>query len=163
VPDLPIGYIGLSLGPQDPRGPPTNCGIESLAGIWSLRSNFIKNVCLNYYSRNLVLLNFRGDNASLSTSFHESQYDGWSSRMPTIASIYSKHAGCVLRLLNRTDCCVRLHQKNLWLFMFEMHLISGITDGWQRCESPPPPCQAKCKNRALTYLVFWYLLFFWFQ
>jgi len=24
-PDLPIGYIGLSLGPQDPRGPPTNC------------------------------------------------------------------------------------------------------------------------------------------
>jgi len=26
VPDLPIGYIGLSLGPQDPRGPPTNCG-----------------------------------------------------------------------------------------------------------------------------------------
>jgi len=25
VPDLPIGYIGLSLGPQDPRGPPTNC------------------------------------------------------------------------------------------------------------------------------------------
>jgi len=26
VPDLPIGNIGLSLGPQDPRGPPTNCG-----------------------------------------------------------------------------------------------------------------------------------------
>jgi len=25
-PDLPIGYIGLSLGPQDPRGPPANCG-----------------------------------------------------------------------------------------------------------------------------------------
>jgi len=24
VPDLPIGCIGLSLGPQDPRGPPTN-------------------------------------------------------------------------------------------------------------------------------------------
>jgi len=24
VPDLPIGYVGLSLGPQDPRGPPTN-------------------------------------------------------------------------------------------------------------------------------------------
>ena len=23
-PDLPIGYIGLSQGPQDPRGPPTN-------------------------------------------------------------------------------------------------------------------------------------------
>ena len=25
-PDLPIGYIGLSLGPQDPRVPPANCG-----------------------------------------------------------------------------------------------------------------------------------------
>jgi len=25
-PDLPIGYIGLSLGPQDSRGPPANCG-----------------------------------------------------------------------------------------------------------------------------------------
>jgi len=24
-PDLPIGYAGLSLGPQDPRGPPKNC------------------------------------------------------------------------------------------------------------------------------------------
>jgi len=26
VPDLPIGYIGLNLGPQDPRGSPKNCG-----------------------------------------------------------------------------------------------------------------------------------------
>jgi len=65
---------------------------------------------------------------SIPTSFHESQYDGWSSRMPTIGSIYSKHAGCVMRLLNRTDCYVWFYQKNLWLFMFEMHLISGITD-----------------------------------
>ena len=54
--------------------------------------------------------------------------------MPTIVSIYSQHAGCVLRLLNRTDCDVWLCQKNLWLFMFEMRLISGITD-----EPPPPP------------------------
>jgi len=23
--DLPIGCVGLSLGPQDPRGPPANC------------------------------------------------------------------------------------------------------------------------------------------
>jgi len=27
------------------------------------RLNFVKNLCLNYYSRNLVLINFRGDNA----------------------------------------------------------------------------------------------------
>jgi len=25
-PDLPTGYVGLSLGPQDPKGPPANCG-----------------------------------------------------------------------------------------------------------------------------------------
>jgi len=31
--------------------------------IWSFRLNFVKNLCLNYYSRNLVLFNFRGDNA----------------------------------------------------------------------------------------------------
>jgi len=34
VPDLPIGYIGLSLGPQDPRGlQQTVVRIESMAGI----------------------------------------------------------------------------------------------------------------------------------
>jgi len=67
--------------------------------------------------------------------------------MRTIVSTYSKHAGCVLRLLNRTDFYVWLYQKNLWMFMFEMHLISGIADGWQGCE---PPRQAKCKNRDPT-------------
>jgi len=34
-----------------------------MASIWSFRLNFIKNFCLNHYSRNLVLFNFRGDNA----------------------------------------------------------------------------------------------------
>jgi len=59
--DLPIGY---SLGPQDPRGlQNTVVRIESMAGIWSCRLNFVKNVCLNYYSRNLVSFNFRGENA----------------------------------------------------------------------------------------------------
>jgi len=31
--------------------------------MWSFRLNFVKNVCLNYYSRKLVSFNFRGDNA----------------------------------------------------------------------------------------------------
>jgi len=63
-PDLPKGYIGLSLGPQDPKGPPTNCGTHRVdGGIWSFRLNFVKNVCLNYYSWNLALFNFRDDNA----------------------------------------------------------------------------------------------------
>jgi len=33
---------------------------------------------------------------------------------------------------------VWLYQKKFRLFMFEMHLISGITDGWQGCEPPSP-------------------------
>jgi len=32
LPDSPIGYIGLSLGPQDPSGPPTNCGTHRVNG-----------------------------------------------------------------------------------------------------------------------------------
>jgi len=44
----------------------------------------------------------------------------------------------LLRLLNHTDCYVWLYQKNLWLLIFEMHLISGMTDGWQGCKLPPP-------------------------
>jgi len=52
----------------------------------------------------IQLIRFCGDNASLPTSFHESQYDGWSSRMPTIVWTCSKYADCVLRLLNCTDC-----------------------------------------------------------
>ena len=31
-PDLPIGYVGLSLGPQDPRLPPGNCNTHSVNG-----------------------------------------------------------------------------------------------------------------------------------
>jgi len=71
-------------------------------------------------------------------SFHESQYDGWSSRIPTIVSIYSEARWlCPMFAESYQLLCVTL-SKNLWLFMFEMHLIHGITDGWQGCESPPP-------------------------
>jgi len=48
-----------------------------------------------------------------------------------------------LRLLNRTDCYVWLYKKNLWMFMFEMHLISGIVEGWQGCELPPAKLNVK--------------------
>jgi len=30
--DLPIGYMGLRLGLQEPRGPPTNCGMHRVNG-----------------------------------------------------------------------------------------------------------------------------------
>jgi len=32
VPDLPVGNIGLSLGPQDPKGPLKNCGTHRVNG-----------------------------------------------------------------------------------------------------------------------------------
>ena len=34
-----------------------------MTGIWLFRLNFVKNLCLNYYARNLLLFNFLGDNA----------------------------------------------------------------------------------------------------
>ena len=37
--------------------------------------------------------------------------------------------------------------------MFEMHLISGITDGWQECE-PPPPAMLNVKTGPLRSLYF---------
>jgi len=57
--------------------------------------------------------------------------------MPTIVSIHSTHAGYVLRLLNHADCHVWLYEKNVWLFMFKMHLMSGINNGWHGLEPPP--------------------------
>jgi len=37
-PDLPIGYVGLSLGCQGPRGlQQTVVRIESITGLWSVR------------------------------------------------------------------------------------------------------------------------------
>ena len=74
--------------------------------------------------------------------------------MPTIVSIYSKHDGCFLRWLNRTDCYVWLYQKNLWLFMFEMHLISGITDGGRCANLPPAKLNVKSGPRPLPSLYF---------
>jgi len=68
--------------------------------------------------------------------------------MPTIVSIYSKHAGCVLRLLNRTDCYVTLSKElmavHAWNAPGQWHnwLVAGVRTA--------PPCQAKCKSRAPT-------------
>ena len=57
------------------------------------------------------------------------KYYTWGQVMVMLAALAAScvpicHAGCVLR----TDCDVWLYQKNFWLFMLEMHLISGITD-----------------------------------
>ena len=78
----------------------------------------------------------------------------FSSRMPAIVSIHSKHAGCVCWIvpivtfdsIKRTCGC-----------LFEMHLISGITDG---CEPHRPPAKRNVKTRPLPscILVFAILL-----
>jgi len=43
--DLPISYVGLSLGPQDPRGPPENCGTRRINCRYinsiNIRQNFL--------------------------------------------------------------------------------------------------------------------------
>ena len=80
-PDLPVGYIDLKPRAADSRGPPVNCGThrESVACILSVRLVFVKILCLNY---------------------------SWSGHMPTTVLMYSMHVGCVLYLLNGTDCHV---------------------------------------------------------
>ena len=134
-PDLPIGYIGLSLGPQDPRGPPGNCGTLRINCRYIISSTIIRQKFMTYYSWNLVFFAYsdvmlitQGSSTNFhesTTNFHESQYDCLSSCMPTIVSIHSMHIGCVLYLLNRTDCYVWITRKNLQLFVCEMHLIKA--------------------------------------
>jgi len=44
-PDLPIGYMGLSLGPQDPWGHPANCGMHRVNCRYMISSTII---CHNF-------------------------------------------------------------------------------------------------------------------
>jgi len=67
--------------------------------------------------------------------------------------MYPKNAGSVLCLLNRTDYYVLLYQKNSWLFVLEMHLISGMTDGGKGCE-PLPPGKLNVQSGPLPSLSF---------
>ena len=55
-----IYLYALARASRSKGTPKTVIRIESVAGIWSFRLNFVKNLCLNYY-----LFNFRGDNASV--------------------------------------------------------------------------------------------------
>ena len=66
-----------------------------MAGIWPFRLNFVKNLCLNYYSRNLVLFNLVMITPEFSNEFP------WISiwRLVKPHGIYCvdilKHTGCV--------------------------------------------------------------------
>jgi len=122
--------------------------IESMAGIWSFRLNFVKiyvSIIIDeiyFYSTFVVIT------PESSTEFP------WIS----ICRLVKPHTNyCVVILKARWLCpafaesyrfYVWLYQKKLWLFMFEMHLISGITDGWQGCE-PPPPAKLNVKTGTL--------------
>ena len=110
--------------------------IESMAGIWSFRLNFDKNLCLNYYSQNLVLFNFRVITPEFSYEFP------WIS-MRRLVKPHANYCVDILKahwLRPAFTESYRLWRvtllKDLWLFMFEMHLISGITDEPTR---PPLP------------------------
>jgi len=54
----------------------------------------------------------------------------WRCNLRTLA------ASCFCKIVPIVTCD---YQKKFWLFMFEIHLISGITDGWKGCEPPPLP------------------------
>ena len=100
---------------------------------------------------NLVLFNFGGDNPKIfqrvSMNFNMTVGQAVCQLLFRYAQSQSTlAASCVCWIV---PIVVWLYQKNFWLFMFELHLISGITDVWQGCE-PPPLCQSKCKNRAST-------------
>jgi len=89
--------------------------------------------------------------------------------MPTVVSIYSMHAGCLLRLLNCTDCYEWIRLKNVWLFVFKMHLVNGITNGGRGGNRPPLPSwmwkpgpRLACILVFTIRLVFRKLLFFAF-
>ena len=124
-----------------------------MAGIWSFRLIFVKNLCLNYYSRNLVSFNVRGDKARV--------FQRVSINLNTTVGQAASQLLCRYTQSILTASCVcwivpistlRLYQKNLWLFMFEMHLISGITSGWQVCQ--PPPAKLNVKTGPLPWLYF---------
>ena len=86
----------------------------------------------------------------------KSQYGGWSCRMPIVASICTKHAGCILCLLNRTDCYVWLYQKNLWLFIFEFWNAPDQWHNWRMTGvlTAPLPAKLNVKTGPLPWLYF---------
>jgi len=63
-PDFPTGYASLSLGPQDPRGPPANCGMHRVNCRYCLLINSIhKHSSTNNSLIFIHLIRFCVDNA----------------------------------------------------------------------------------------------------
>jgi len=123
--------------------------IESMAGIWSFRLNFVKNVCLNYYSRNLVLFNFHVDNVKSSNELP------WISiwRLVKLHHIYCvdilkarwlRPAFAESYWLLRVTLSKEVVTVHVWNAPDQWHnwRVAGVCTAF--------PCQAKCKNPAPT-------------
>ena len=52
--DLPIGYVGLSLGPQDARGPPANCGTRYMISSIDIRQNIMSSLLMKLSFLHLI-------------------------------------------------------------------------------------------------------------
>jgi len=111
-PDLTMGNVGLSLGPQDPWGPPTNYGTHTVNWRYMIRSinirqNFMSSLFMKLSF--IHLMRFRVDNARF--------FQPVSTNLNMIVgqdicrlycSVVVLKAGWrrLLRSVNRTDCYV---------------------------------------------------------
>jgi len=147
VPNIPIGYIGLSLGPQRSKGASKNCGTHRVNGRYVIIHIKLRQKCLNYYSCNLVLFNFPGDNAKSSNEFP------WISiwRLVKPHASYcvdipqsTLAASCVCRIVPIAACdsIKKFVAVYVWNARDQWHnwRVEGVRTAF--------PCQAKCKNRA---------------
>jgi len=107
-----------------------------------------KFVFLNHYSRNLVLFNFRGDNARVFQRVSTNLLMTVGQGACQLLCRYLKHTGCVLHLLNRTDCYVVTLSKEL----VAVHVWNAPDQwhNWRVAGARTAPCQATCKNLVPT-------------
>jgi len=65
-PDLPVGYVGLNLGPpQDQKGPPANCGTHRLncrcmISSINIHQNFMSSLFIKLSFFHLIRFRFEG-------------------------------------------------------------------------------------------------------
>ena len=117
--------------------------IESIAGIWSFWLNFVKNVCLNYYSRNLVSFNFRGDNARVFQRFPYKWISIW--------RLVKPHANYCVDILTARWLrpafaeSYRLRRVTLSKELVAVHAWNA-PDQWHNWRTAPPPAKLNVKT-----------------
>jgi len=124
---LPIGYVGLSLGLQDPRGIPANCGTHKVNCRYMMRSIsnhqhffFIKFSVFHLIRFRFKARVFQRVSMNLNMTIGQAAYQ----ILWIQASQRTLAATCVL--LNRPIVTCESGERNcLWLFVFETHLIKA--------------------------------------